>query len=105
MEEEFVKEEKIFSRLVRKNVVITKIDTQISYAVTDRPGQEGVLTRRYFEIFNAKFIPELDYLIYLNLQDKDTNLYLASKHEILNEETNKGIKISKVCKLLFKIKR
>ena len=67
MEEEFVKEEKIFSRLVRKNVVITKIDTQISYAVTDRPGQEGVLTRRYFEIFNAKFIPELDYLIYLNL--------------------------------------
>jgi hypothetical protein len=102
LNEEFVCEEKIFSNLRSEDVLISEIGTNISSVITDRPGQNGKLTKRYLELFDCEFVPELKYKIYLELANKNSNLYLASEFEIKNQVTNKGIKIADNCAYLLK---
>ena len=66
-------------------------------AITDRPGQEGSLTQRYYEVYKAKFSSAYEQMIRLALVKSDTHLALVTEQEILAGESASGVKIGSNC--------
>ena len=94
LKEELVDEERILKKLPGTKVDLYYLHTQVQRDVTDRPGQEGLVTNRYLEVFNAQFSQDLTDDILRNLELSNTHLYLASSEEIRNRITQTGIKIA-----------
>ncbi len=95
--EEFVEEEGILPDLRRTNVTLDYLTTATERVPTNKPGQEGVLTQRYLEIYNTKFIPEYEQLIREDLSQPDTHLGLLTERELRTGRSDTGIEIGTNC--------
>lgn len=100
--EELVDEEKALKILPESGVTLEYMATVVERNITDRPGQEGRLTQRYFEINRATFSPAYEQELRAALAKPDSHLTLATEDEILAGRTNSGIKIVDKCHLLQK---
>ena len=94
LREELVDEERILTKLPYSLIQLHYLHTQTQSEITDKPGQEGIMTNRYFEVYDASFERSLQNQIFENLKNKNTHLYLATPEEILAGETQTKIKIA-----------
>ncbi len=70
-------------------------------SVTDRPGSDGMLTFRFFEIWNLVFPDVLTRELLKHAEDKGSDLRAVTEDEIKNEQTNDRIKISESAKSII----
>jgi hypothetical protein len=70
-----------------------------------RRGQEGVLTRYYFEAFDVELTHEANALIIADITSPGSRLHLASTEEIVSGRTLSGIPIGRNSMSLFEAKR
>lgn len=101
LREEFVDEEKIFSGLSEDKINSEYLITTTEVVVTDKPGQEGRLTKRFFEIYNVTFSEEYKEKIITDLKQSDTHLGLLTEKKILSGMSDSGIEIAPSCKSLI----
>ena len=91
LQEELVEEEKVLPNLpptaVRSEYLWTIKPARVG---TDRPGQEGMITQRYFEIFNIVFTPEVYENINNHLGETGSRLAVLTAEEILAGKLNIG---------------
>jgi hypothetical protein len=97
LREELVDEERALPDLPENVLSLEYITTVTERAVSDRPGQEGIETQRYLEIYKASFNECYSNVLRHTLQDPNTHLALVSEDEIRAEVTNSGIKIATNC--------
>jgi hypothetical protein len=101
LREELVDEEKVLPDLPENAVILEYLTTITERAVTDRPGQEGKVTQRFFEIYRATFSPKYEQMLRDALAQPDTHLGLVTEREILAGKSDSGIEIATNCKLLI----
>ena len=94
--EELVDEEKVLPELPENEITLEYLLSKAERAITDRPGQEGSLTQRYYEVYKAKFSSAYEQMIRLALVKSDTHLALVTEQEILAESAS-GVKIGSNC--------
>lgn len=97
LSEELIDEEGALEELPESAVNLEYLTTTTQRAPTDRPGQEGMDTQRFFEVYRATFTPEYEELLRQALAQPGTHLALVSEDEILNGYTETGIKIASNC--------
>jgi hypothetical protein len=101
LREELVDEERVLPNLPKNAVNLEYLTTTTERAVTDRPGQEGKVTQRFFEIYRATFKPEYEQMLRTALAQPDTHLGLVTKREILAGVSDSGIEVATNCKPLI----
>ncbi len=103
LREELVDEERVLPNLPKNVVNLEYLTTTTEKGVTDRPYQEGKVTRRFFEIYRASFNPEYEQMLRTALAQPATHLGLVTEKEILDGISDLGIEIAANCKpLLYK---
>jgi len=102
LKEEFVGEEKVFSEMTKKAYSLEKLITVEPPRVpTDRPGYEGLLTQRIFEMHTIIFAPDYEAMIRKSLTLDETRLTLVDRAEIQTGYTKLGINIGPNCLYLL----
>lgn len=104
LKEELVDEEKVLLDLPKNAVAFEYLTTTAERAVTDRPGQEGKVTQRFFEIYRVTFSSKYEQMLRDALAQPDTHLSLVAEREILAGKSDSGIEIAANCKLLINSK-
>jgi len=97
LREELVDEEKVFSALPENKITLEYIAGKAERAVSDRPGQAGTITQRYFEVFKAKLSPTYELTLKLALAKPDSPLALVTEQEILAGKSESGTEIGSNC--------
>jgi len=100
LKEELVDEIKVFDKLPRHAVKFKFIQTKKERRITDRPGQKGKLTQRYFEIFEVKLIPKYEKILRRKIS-KTNKLELITKKEIISKKSKSKIRIGTNCRALI----
>ncbi|MBI4981508.1 hypothetical protein HZC30_08215 [Candidatus Woesearchaeota archaeon] len=98
LREELVNEEGVLPNLPKSAVNLEYLTTTTGRAVTDRPGQEGKVTQRFFEIYRATFNHEYKQMLRTALAQLDTHLGLVTEREIIVGVSDSGIEIATNCK-------
>ncbi len=101
LREELVDEERVLPDLSKDAINLEYLTTTTERAVTDRPGQEGKVTQRFFEIYSVTFKPEYEQMLRTALAQPDTHLGLVTEKEILSGISDSGIEIATNCKPLI----
>ena len=101
LREELVDEEKVLLNLPENVINLEYLTTTTERAVSDRPGQEGVITQRYFEVYRATFNEEYSSKLRNALLSPNSHLTLVGGDEIRNGRTHSGIEIATNCGALI----
>jgi hypothetical protein len=101
LREELIDEERVLSNLPEDAVNLEYLRTTTERAVTDRPGQVGKVTQRFFEIYKATFKPEYEQMLRTALARPDSHLGIVTESEILAGVSDSGIEIATNCKPLI----
>ena len=91
--EEFVDEERVFPSLPLSTMDLEKIVDVEERKVTDKPGDEGTLTQRYFEVWGLEFSDAYQEIVRDNLKNPDATLLLTTEQEIRNLRSITGYEI------------
>lgn len=91
--EELIEEEKVLKSLPDSAMHLEKLVNVEERKVTDKLGDEGSLTQRYFEIWKLEFSDEYQNIVRNNLKKLDTNLLLVTEQEIRNLKSDIGHRI------------
>jgi hypothetical protein len=102
LEEELVKEEKIFLEMPSYAVNLEHLGTYRDRSCVGRFKPEGRMTQRYFEVFHANFAPKYIEWLRLALEKDNTPLMLVSEDEIASGLTSSGLEIGSNCIYLVK---
>jgi hypothetical protein len=97
LREELVDEEGIFPELPEHAINLEYLTTVKKREVTNRPGQEGKLTQRFFEVYRATFKPEYTQMVREALSKPETHLALVTEKEIKAGKADSGIEIATNC--------
>jgi len=102
LEEELVKEDRVFSELPEDAVNLEYLRTvKPERERTLRRGHEGELTQRIYEIYGVSFISSYEAQIRQDLKRAETKLAVVSDSEIYREETFSGVGIGTNCLALI----
>jgi len=101
LEEELVGEERALPDLPEDVVNLEYLTTDTERAPTDKPGQEGIMTQRFFEIYRATFNSEYEEMLRISLRNPDTHLGLVTEGEILARVSDSGVEIATNCEPLI----
>jgi hypothetical protein len=101
LREELVEEENALPDLPEKAISLEYLSTVTEKAVTDRPGQAGKFTQRFFEIYRATFTPDYEQHLRTSLTQPGTHLGLVTEREINEGISDNGIEIASNCKPLI----
>jgi hypothetical protein len=102
LREEFVDEEGVFPEMPGEAYSLDGLVTvKPKREATDRPGQEGVMTQRIFEVHNVLFVPDYETMIKSALAKDNTRLALVTQEEIRSGQTLGGIEVASNCSPLI----
>ena len=100
LEEELVDEENIFEALPESEIeILEKISNVEERKITDKSGDEGLLTQRYFEVWALRFSEAYNQIIRKNIMNQGS-AYAATKEEICALKTKDGKEIRDNCLVL-----
>jgi hypothetical protein len=98
LREEFVEEELVFPTMPEEAYSLDGLVTvKPKREATDRPGQEGVMTQRIFEVHRVLFVPNYESMVREALAKDDTRLALITQDEIRSGKTLGGIEVASNC--------
>ena len=103
VQQELVDEEHVLAELLPEQVMANYVWTsKPPIALSSRPGAEGTLTQRYFEVFDLQFVSTVWDKIGNNMASANPIFALATPEEIMAGRTeNTGQKIGDNCKALL----
>lgn len=97
LEEELVDEENVFVSLPESAYTLGSRIAVEERKITDKPGQAGQMTQRYFEVWGLRFSEPYAAQVRKHLARPDTQLLLATTQEIRQLHADDGREIRDSC--------
>lgn len=99
--EELVNEQQVLEKLPESDVRIEYLFTKSEEGNTDKPSEQGLVTKRYFEVYQTIFTPEYKQIIREVLGKEGSGLGLVSYDEVRNKRASCGVRIANHCSALL----